>query len=146
MTPQRFNILLVDDERASARLFEMALSEVAPGAKLYWVGTGEEAVEALERRDRFVDLTGIDIVVLDLNMTPVDGFQVLQRIRAHDDSNLANKPLIVMSSSRDPGDIKRAYDCGATSYIVKPVTVEATNNVVAALTKYWLDVVSLPPE
>lgn len=144
MAPQRFNILLVDDEPPSARLFEMSLQKAASAATLYWVATATEAVEALDRRERFIDVIGVDLVVLDLNMTPVDGFEILQRIRGNADPKLATKPVIVMSSSAHREDISRAYQCGATSYIVKPVSLEAMHDVVASLARYWFDVVSLP--
>lgn len=50
MTPQRFNILLIDDNAEAAKLFELALREAAPRARLYWVATAGEGVEA--RKDR----------------------------------------------------------------------------------------------
>lgn len=142
MTPQRFNILLIDDSAEAAQLFELALREGAPQAKLYWVASPEEGIEALGRTGRFVDILGIDIVVLDLNLGSSDGFDVLQRMRT--DDRFAAKPVVVMSSSRVNSDVQRAYRCGANSYVVKPLSLERTFEVVAALAKYWLDIVTLP--
>ena len=142
MTPQRFNILLIDDSAEAAQLFELALREGAPRAKLYWVATPEEGMEVLERTGRFVDVIGIDIVVLDLNLGSDDGFDVLQRIRT--DDRFAAKPVVVMSSSRVNSDVERAYRCGANSYVFKPISLERTFEVVAVLAKYWLDIVTLP--
>lgn len=75
IVPQRFNVLLVDDSQAAAKLFELAMREVAPAASVYWVASGEEAIEALERRGRFIDVLGFDVVVMDMNMPRADGFR-----------------------------------------------------------------------
>ena len=142
MFPKRFNILLIDDSEEAAKLFEVSLRDVAPRATLYWVATGDEGIEALKRQGRFIDVLGFDIVLLDLNMPAQGGFEVLQRIRS--DEAIAGTPVMVMSNSRSPTDIERAYRCGANSYIVKPVTLERNDEVVAAIAKYWLDIASVP--
>ena len=142
MIPRRFNILLVDDNRADAQLFETAMGEVAPRVTTYWVATAEEGKEALEKRDRFQDVLGFDILVTDLNMMPTDGFELLKTIR--ETPVLAAIPAVVMSSSRSPEDIERAYRCGATSYIVKSLTLEGAYDTAACFARYWLEVVALP--
>ena len=142
ITPQRFNILLVEDNPADAHLFQAAMKEVAPRVTIYWVATGKEGLEALERRDRFQDVLGFDIVVADLNMTPPDGFELIQRIRQA--PKLAATPVVVMSSSRNPQDIDRAYLCGANSYIVKSVTLEGAYDAAACIARYWLEIAALP--
>lgn len=140
MTPQRFNILLVDDSEADARLFELALREVAPRVTLYWVATGDEALEAVQGGDRFKDVLGIDIVVLDLNMPKMGGFQVLEKLKA---SNTL-VPVIVLSSSRSVNDVERAYQMGANSYLVKPMTIEGLHDLVRGISRYWLELAKLP--
>lgn len=140
MTPQRFNILLVDDSEADARLFELALREVAPRVTLYWVATGDEALEAVQGGDRFKDVLGIDIVVLDLNMPKMGGFQVLEKLKA---SNTL-VPVIVLSSSRAVNDVERAYQMGANSYLVKPMTIEGLHDLVRGISRYWLELAKLP--
>ena len=142
MTPQRFNILLIDHNPADARLFEAAMREVAPRVTIYWVATVQEGKEALERSARFQDVQGFDIVVTDLNMAPLDGFELIKGIR--EGPGLAAIPIIIMSSSRHPNDIERAYRCGANSYIVKSVTLEGAYEAAATIAHYWLEVVALP--
>jgi chemotaxis family two-component system response regulator Rcp1 len=144
MAPKRFNILLIDDSAEAANLFELALREVAPRATLYWVATGEEGLEALEKRGRFLDILGFDIVILDLNMPPTSGFDILQQIRER--NALTTKPVIVMSSSRGIPDVDRAYRLGANSYLVKPISLEGTYEIVACIVRYWLDLVALPSD
>lgn len=141
VTPQHFNILLVEDSFTDARLFEMALREVAPRVSLYWVATGAEALEALRREDRFKDVLGIDIVIVDLNIPVTDGFEILQTIKT--DAALRLKPVVVMSSSFDPLDIRRAYNLGANTYFVKPMTLEGIHDLVRCIARYWLEMAKL---
>lgn len=143
VTPQHFNILLVEDSSADARLFEMGLREVAPRVSLYWVATGSEALEALKRQDRFKDVLGIDVVIVDLNMPGTDGFEVLSVIKTSADLRL--KPVLVMSSSANSEDIRRAYALGANTYFVKPMTLEGSQHIISNITRYWLDLAKLPP-
>lgn len=140
MTPQRFNILLVDDSEADAKLFELALREVAPRVTLYWVATGDEALEAVQRGDRFKDVLGVDIIVMDLNMPKMGGFQVLEKLK---ESNTLI-PVIVLSSSRSVNDVERAYQMGANSYLVKPMTIEGLHDLVRGISRYWLELAKLP--
>jgi CheY-like chemotaxis protein len=142
VTPQHFNILLVEDSSTDARLFEMALRETAPRVSLYWVATGSEAIDALKRQDRFKNILTVDVVVLDLNMPLTDGFETLSAIKK--DAELAVKPVVVMSSSSNPEDIQRAYSLGANTYFVKPMTLDGTNQMTRCIARYWLEFAKLP--
>ena len=142
MTAQRFNILLVEDSPSDARLFEMSLREVAPRVSLYWVATGEEALDALQRTDRFRDIIGIDVVVMDLNLTITDGYSILKKIRGNE--KLCAQPVIIMSSSADPDEVRRCYAAGANAYHTKPMSLDTFRELVRCLTRYWLDLTRLP--
>jgi len=63
-----FNILLVEDSQAEAKLFESALRQVAPRATMYWVASGQEGMEFLRQEGRFQRSGSVSIVVCDLNM------------------------------------------------------------------------------
>jgi CheY-like chemotaxis protein len=140
---KHFNILLVDDSAGDARLFEIALREVAPRVTLYWVASGDEAIEALRRGDRFKDIAGFDVIILDLNMPGNGGFDILGRIRG--DAEMRIRPVLVMSSSRDPRDVRRSYELGASSYFVKPLTLDGIQDVCQVIARYWLELAELPP-
>jgi CheY-like chemotaxis protein len=139
--PQRFNVLLVEDNAADARLFEMALREVAPRVSLFWVATGAEAIEALRRGDRFKDILGIDIVIVDLNMPGTNGFETLDTIKK--DPVRMVTPVLVMSSSADPDDIRRSYAMGANTYFMKPITLEGVHHLAFTIARYWLELAAL---
>ncbi|HMF77004.1 MAG TPA: response regulator [Bryobacteraceae bacterium] len=138
----RFQILLVDDSASDSHLFQTALQEASARVKLYWVASGEEALEYVEGQGRFQGMGEVDVVVLDLNMQGMDGFEVLQRLRKTDACRY--KPIVVLSSSKAARDIRLAYSLGANSYIVKSMSFERYVESVSLLVRYWFDTVELP--
>lgn len=143
MKRQRFNILLVEDSLTEAKLFETILREVAPRASMYWVQTAQEAVEALHGSERFRDVAGFDIALLDLNLPGIDGFSLLEQLKGQRLQH-GFTPLIVFSNSRNPKDINRAYELGANSYVTKPATLDANHEAIRLMARYWLEVCALP--
>jgi CheY-like chemotaxis protein len=137
-----FEILLVDDHPSDAKLFEHAMEQAGTRAKVYWVATAEEGLEFLGREGRFAGVGGPKLVVCDLNMPAMDGFEFLRRMRQN--PAFAAVPVVIFSSSRSPHDMLRCYQLGANSYIVKPMSLETFVATIGALVRYWLDIVELP--
>ncbi len=77
-----------------------------------------------------------DLVLLDLNLVRVGGFEVLRGVRA--DARTKHLPIVVMSSSNEPHDIMLSYDLGANSFIRKPVNFAHFTEVARQLVLYWL--------
>jgi CheY-like chemotaxis protein len=137
-----FQILLIDDLPSDAKLFEHALQQIETRAKLYWVATAEEGLEYLKREGRFATAGRVRLVVSDLSMPGIDGFELLSEMRK--DPALAATPVVIMSSSRSPRDVLRCYRLGANSYITKPMSLETFVATIGTLVRYWLDIVQLP--
>jgi two-component system, response regulator len=76
------------------------------------------------------------LILLDLKLPKLDGFEVLTRIRAH--SATRHIPVVVMSTSKLQPDIARCYALGANSYVQKPVSIETLNATIHLITQYWL--------
>jgi CheY-like chemotaxis protein len=74
--------------------------------------------------------------LLDLKIPRRDGFEVLKYIRSNDRTKLI--PVIILTSSTEEKDIKRAYSLGANSYIRKPVDYKKFHNVTQEIGSYWL--------
>jgi two-component system response regulator len=136
-----FNILLIDDSEAEAKLFESALHEVAPRLKLYWVATAKEGLEYLRQEGRFQGTGPVNIVVCDLNLPATNGFDFAAQMKK--DAALTPIPLIVYSASQEPHDIYRAYSLGVNSYLVKAMTLDMVIQQLELLVKYWFDTVML---
>jgi CheY-like chemotaxis protein len=83
------------------------------------------------------------LVLLDLKMPVRSGFEVIAWVRAH--PALKRLPLVVLTSSREIEDVNRAYEAGASSYLVKPVAFEALQTMLSTFGRYWLNF-NVPPE
>jgi two-component system, chemotaxis family, response regulator Rcp1 len=137
-----FQILLVDDHASDAKLFEHAMQQSATRAKLYWVGTAEEGLEFLRREGRFSNARRPKLVVCDLNMPAMDGFEFLAEARKS--PAMATIPIVIFSNSRSPHEVLRCYKLGANSFITKPMSLETIVATIGTLVRYWLDIVELP--
>ena len=137
-----FQILLIDDHPSDAKLFQHAMEQSATRAKLYWVATAEEGFEFLRQQGRFSGVGRASLVVCDLNMPGIDGFEFL--IEARRNPALAAIPIVIFSSSRSPQEVLRCYQLGANSFVMKPMSLESFVATVGMLIRYWLDFVQLP--
>lgn len=77
-----------------------------------------------------------DVILLDLKMPGIDGFEVLRRLKA--DRLLRRVPVIVLTSSSEEGDLTKSYDIGTNSYLVKPAAFHGFVDVVSKIDHYWL--------
>jgi CheY-like chemotaxis protein len=136
------HILLVEDNPGDVRLTQEALRGARVANDLHVVGDGEEAIEYLRRRGRYVDAPRPDIVLLDLNLPRLDGRDVLIDIKR--DPDLAKIPIIVLTSSSAERDIQAAYELHANCYISKPVDFTEFIEAVRSLEGFWLRIVRLP--
>jgi CheY-like chemotaxis protein len=142
---QQFPILIVEDEENDVLLMERALAKARVTNPLKSVVDGQEAIDYLAGNGKFADrkeypLPGL--ILLDLNLPRKSGFEVLEWIRNHSQSN----PLLVIcSSSGQPKDVNAAYRLGAHGYLRKPATFEDLQAQAQAIRDYWLQY-NLPPE
>lgn len=118
------------------------MGQASTRAKLYWVASAAEGIQFLKREGRFAELGRPKLVVLDLNMPGMDGFDFLMEKRKN--PALASIPAVVFSNSRSPKEVLRSYQLGASSYIVKPMSLESMVATVGTLVRYWLDIVEAP--
>jgi two-component system response regulator len=137
-----FQILLVDDSNADASIFEVALAEASTRVKLYWVASGEEALEFVHAKGRFEGILPPKIMVLDLNMPGATGFEVLKAVRA--DARTRHLPVVVFSTSSAQKDVNMAYALGANAYFAKPMSLEMYISKVRIIIQHWLDLALLP--
>ena len=136
-------ILVADDDANDSFLLQRAFSMAHINSHLDFVGDGEEAIRYLRNRhDRTQSLPCL--LLLDLKMPRINGFEVLEWIRRQ--PGLKRLPINVLTSSDAPQDINRAYDLGANSYLVKPFSNEALIDLVKSLHDYWMNINRCPDE
>ena len=132
-------VLLVEDEGAH-RWVIRRLIENAFGDEV----SVEEAVTGEKALERATADPPLDLILLDLGLPGVDGFEVLHRLRA--DERTRRVPVIVVSTSAQEEDVRRAYEEGANSFISKSDSPEKTLQRLRLLPVYWLELNRLPEE
>jgi two-component system, chemotaxis family, response regulator Rcp1 len=135
-------VLLVEDNEADVRLTREALREAGQEVRLSAVGDGEQALAFLRRQAGFSDAPRPDLVLLDLNLPRKDGLEVLDELRA--DPELAQIPVIMLTSSSARSDVEAAYAHGANAFVVKPHELDAFMDLIGAIRSFWLGVAQLP--
>ena len=140
-------IVLADDDPDDRKLTEEAFAENRLANQLHCVEDGEELLDYLHRRGKYMHLRNEPLpglILLDLNMPRKDGREALKEIKANPD--LRRIPIVVLTTSKAEEDILRSYDLGVNSYVTKPVTFKSLVELVKVLGRYWFEVVELPPE
>ncbi len=143
---QSITILIAEDDPDDQLLTREALEENKLGNDLFFVNDGQELLDFLYQRGRFMEpalAPRPDLILLDLNMPRLDGREALAKIKS--DPVLRRIPIVVLTTSKAEEDILRTYDLGVNSFIVKPVTFESLVNVIHTVAQYWFSIVQLPP-
>jgi two-component system response regulator len=135
------DVLLVEDNPDDVELTLRALKRAHVVNPVRVARDGAEALEILFGSRALPTLPRV--VLLDLKLPRVNGLEVLERIRREESTR--KLPVVVLTSSREEPDVRRAYELGANSYIVKPVEFEKFVAAVGEVGLYWL-VLNQPPE
>jgi two-component system response regulator len=138
MNSKEIEILLVEDNPDDAELTIRALRKQNLANNLIHLTDGSEALDFIFGLGKYSgqDLTFPKVILLDLKMPKVNGMQVLEKIKA--DPRTKSIPVVILTSSAEDPDIKRSYELGANSYIVKPVEFNNFSRAVAELGLYWV--------
>lgn len=136
-------ILLVEDNPMDEALTLRALKKNAITNPIAIARDGTEALDYLLARGAHIGVAAPRLVLLDLKLPKLDGLEVLREARAHDRTR--GVPIIVLTSSREETDIRRAYTYGANSYFRKPVDFAEFVTAVGHLGRYWLELNERPP-
>jgi CheY-like chemotaxis protein len=140
-------ILLADDDEDDRLMTRDALRDARLHNDLRFVVDGVDLLDYLHRRGRHSDPSDSPrpgMILLDLNMPRMDGREALRAIKG--DPDLRSIPIVVLTTSKSEEDIVRTYDLGVNSFITKPVTFLGLVEVMKVFTRYWLEIVDLPPE
>lgn len=131
-------ILLVEDNDDDAALAIRALKKKNLCNNLIHLKDGAQALNFIFSTGEYAgnNIQTPKVILLDLKMPKVDGIEVLEKLRA--DARTRHIPVVIMTSSAEDPDIKRAYEHGVNSYIVKPVDFDSFIDVVTSLGFYWL--------
>ena len=131
-------ILLAEDDAVVAELVIHTLATMTPAPTVVHVRDGVEALDFLSARGPYAGRLQINptLVLLDVKMPRLDGFEVLKRVKA--DERLRTTPVIMFTSSQDDRDVRESYLLGANAYVVKPVEFRRFAFVLQHLETFWL--------
>lgn len=137
-------ILIAEDDADDRFLLQTAFEEKGFRDKIEFVENGVELLKFLEKirlkdsEESFFP----GFIMLDLNMPKKSGREALQELKQH--PVFKSIPVIVYTTTKNEMEIKRCYELGANSYIVKPARFEALLKVVEDIRNYWFNTASIP--
>jgi CheY-like chemotaxis protein len=132
-------VLLVEDSIDDALLMKRALDKADITRSVHIARDGKEAMEYLTGAGQFSDRQAYplpQLILLDLQLPEMHGLKVLEWIRSQ--PQFRSTIVVVLSSSRQTGDVQLAYKLGVNSYLLKPSSLDALYQTVGAIGLYWL--------
>lgn len=139
---QFINILLIEDNNADARLFKEAFKESSFKNQLYTVKNGNEAIKFLNQENNYTNAPRPDLILLDMDLTQIEGLDILKKVKKDEDLKLI--PVIIISASINPKDMKHAYKYHANAFIIKPSDYSSLVRFSDSLGDFWINWAMLP--
>jgi CheY-like chemotaxis protein len=140
--PDSITILVAEDDADDRLMLQEAFGESGAAYNIQFVHDGQELMSRLVLSANQNDAELPTMVVLDLNMPKKDGREALREIKQN--PKLAHIPVVVLTTSKSPEDIRNAYHLGANCYITKPVTFDSLMEMVRSFNRFWFGIVRLP--
>jgi CheY-like chemotaxis protein len=132
-------VLVVEDNRDHMFLIQRAFKKTGLSCAVNGVTNGDQAIEYLSGTGLYADRTTYplpDLVLLDLKLPRRSGFDVLSWLRQQQE--IGDTPVVILTTSDQAMEIRRAHQCGANAYVVKPVDTEKMVTTVRSLGEFWL--------
>ena len=129
MPEPRTLILLVEDDPGHARLIEKNLRRSSVTCEIVKLTDGQQTLDYLAS-GKGAASPGT-VVLLDLNMPGLSGYQVLERLKAQERTRAI--PVVILTTTDDSAEIKRCYDLGCNAYVTKPVDYEQFSEMIRRL-------------
>jgi len=136
-------ILLVEDDAGHARLIEKNLSRSNITNDVIKVGDGQQALDYLFGEGEYAgsECASPLLVLLDLNLPVLDGYQVLRRMKG--DERTRRIPVVILTTTDDTREVSRCYELGCSVYVIKPVDYQQFSEAICNL-GLFLSVVTVP--
>jgi len=141
---RQLEVLVAEDNEFDVHLTVAAFRDAKVPNRVTWVSDGEAAIAYLKQTGEYAQAPRPDLILLDLKLPKMDGFQVLETIKA--DPQLKNIPVVVVSGHSDDGQIARAYELQASAFVVKPSEVDEYFAAIRSLKELWFHAASPAPK
>jgi two-component system response regulator len=130
-----YHVLLVDDDEADIALITQAFAEHQARVNLHVANDGVQALAFLRREEQYARVPRPDLILLDLNMPRMDGRELLAEVKS--DSDLATIPVVMLTTSDQPGDIAASYAGHANAYVTKPIDLVDLDAAIAKIYDFY---------
>jgi CheY-like chemotaxis protein len=135
------DLLLVEDNPGDVRLTEEAFRRANDSVRLHVAVDGVEAMLFLRREGAYAGMPRPVLILLDLNLPKLDGREVLNQIKA--DEQLKTIPVLILTMSDAPADVRNSYQAQANCYLKKPFSLEDFQDLILSVNRFWLTNVKL---
>jgi CheY-like chemotaxis protein len=139
---RQLDILLIENDPAMALLTREAFREAGLMERITAVQNGDDALGYLRREGSYRNQPYPDLIFLDLHLPKKSGFEVLGEIKAN--PKTCATPVVIVSGSSDPREIRKAYELHASCYIRKPDNLDEFLNFIQVCFAFWGPIAVLP--
>jgi CheY-like chemotaxis protein len=143
--PEAGVVLLAEDREDDVILVREGFAHADLNNPIYVVRDGEEAIQYLGGMEKYSDREKFpmpDLLLLDLKMPKIDGFEVLKWVRAQPE--ISTLRVVVLTSSAEIYDVNKAYALGANSFLVKPMDFKDYTTLSRIMAKFWFELSQAP--
>lgn len=137
------DVLLVEDDPGDALMVRESFAQAGKNNRFHVVPDGHQALRFLRRAGEHAGAPRPGLILLDLNLPGLHGLEVLAQVKA--DPELMIIPVVVLSSSRHPDDIRRSYEMHANAYIIKPADFDGFDDMMKRIDACFLGLIEPPP-
>lgn len=138
-TARNFTVLYVEDEENDIILLQHAWREALIEHRLEVAKNGKQALDYFQRSasgNNRLTFPMCGLVLLDLNLPLLSGFEVLSWLRKH--KEFKRMPVLVLTSSNQNHDIQLAYEMGANAFLIKPSSLDGLIELIRSFKDFWL--------
>lgn len=138
--PSHFNIIMIEDDLGHARLIRKNLERAGICNPILHFDNGKDAMNFFIN-DTDKAYRDKSLVLLDLNLPEIDGYEILKRLKSSEDTK--SMPIIVLTTTDNPREVDKCYELGCNVYITKPVEYDNFSEAIKRL-GFMLSIVKLP--
>ena len=131
-------LLIAEDDPDDRLIIQDAVDENEIDYNIHFVNDGQELIDYLSKFTGHLP----KLIILDLNMPKIDGREALKYVKTQPRFKMI--PTIILTTSSAIEDIKKSYDLGVNSFIIKPSNFSDMVKITNSLSKYWFNTVQLP--
>lgn len=136
------NILLVEDNAGDVLLMREAFEELNLTYSITVATDGLQALDIIFKKGSYADARPPDLILLDVNLPGVNGHEIL--IRAKGDEATRHIPILMLTTSTNPEDIRKSYRNFANAYIPKPIHLDDFIALVSSIDRFWYQTACVP--